>query len=461
MPDLFTSTRPAPAERDIYTVSRLNREVRALLEGGFPLLWLEGELSNLARPGSGHWYFTLKDGTAQVRCALFRQRTLGVRIAPRDGLRVLVRARVGLYEPRGEFQLVIEHMEDAGEGELRRRFEELKARLAAAGLFDTERKRPLPTLPRRIGVVTSPTGAAIRDILHILGRRFPAIPVMIYPVPVQGTGAAQQIAAAIRLAGRREEVDVLIVARGGGSLEDLWAFNEEVVAQAIVDSPVPVVTGIGHEVDFTIADFTADVRAPTPSGAAELCVPDQREWQQRLVVLAERLTLALRRRVGEQRQALQWRTHRLERVHPRLRIQQQQQRVDELEGRLLRTVRQGLARRTADLSAVGAHLARLSPRIRVASLLQRRELLTARLEHALRLRLERAQSAVALQARALDAVSPLATLQRGYAIVERVEGGVIVDAATVAPGDQLRARLARGQLRVSVEAVDLVPPVTD
>ena len=266
------------AIRDIYSVSRLNREVRVLLERGFASLWLEAEISNLAKPSSGHWYFSLKDAAAQVRCCMFRQRNMLCVFAPRAGQKVLVRARIGLYEPRGEYQLVIDHMEDSGQGALKRQFEELSAKLAAEGLFAPERKRALPSVPRRIGVITSPTGAAIRDILHVLARRFAAIPVLIYPVAVQGAAAAAEITAAVRLAGRRAECDVLILARGGGSLEDLWAFNDEALARAIVASPIPIVSGIGHEIDFTIADFAADVRAPTPSAAAEIAVPDGEEW---------------------------------------------------------------------------------------------------------------------------------------------------------------------------------------
>ncbi len=264
--------------REIYSVSRLAREAKAVLEGGFPMLWIEGEISNFARPSSGHCYFTLKDAYAQVRCALFRgsQRTLAC--VPKDGMQVVLRARVSFYEGRGEFQLVVEHLEEAGEGVLRRAFEALKNRLALEGMFDVARKKPLPQLPRRIGVITSPRGAVILDIITTLARRFPAIAVLIYPVPVQGDGAAAKIAAALRLAGERRDCDALIIARGGGSLEDLWPFNEEVVARALHECPLPVVSGVGHETDFTIADLVADARAPTPTAAAVMLSPDFREW---------------------------------------------------------------------------------------------------------------------------------------------------------------------------------------
>ncbi len=396
---------PAPPGRDVYTVSRLNREARLLLETALPALWLEGELSNYARPSSGHWYFSLKDEAAQVRCAMFRGANSRVRVAPRDGMHVLVRARVGLYEPRGEYQLVIEHLEEAGEGALRRKFEELKARLQAEGLFDADAKRPLPHLPRRIGVITSPTGAAIRDILHVLARRFPAVPVLIYPVPVQGIGASADIAAALRLASARADADVLILARGGGSLEDLWSFNEEVVARAIRACRVPVITGVGHEVDTTIADFAADMRAPTPSGAAELVVPDRREWLRALAAVRERLTAGWARGGSARRQRLAWLARRLELTHPRTRLAVRAQRLDELEGRLARALR--------------------------------RELRTART------RLNAA-------ARTLHAVSPLATLERGYTIVVGPDGRLVRRACDVAVGDAIEARTVEGSYRATV-----------
>src|SRR5271167_2003565 len=304
-----TDQLPGPVarpDRDVYSVSRLNREVRVLLERGFASLWLEAEISNFSRPSSGHWYFSLKDAAAQVRCAMFRQRNMLCSFTARDGQKVLVRARIGLYEPRGEYQLIVDHMEDAGLGALKRLFEELSAKLKQEGLFDAERKRPLPSLPRRIGIITSPTGAAVRDILHVLARRFPAAAVLIYPVAVQGAQAAPEIIAALKLAGRRAECDVLILARGGGSLEDLWAFNDEALARAIAASPIPVVSGIGHEVDVTIADFAADVRAPTPSAAAEIVVPDADEWLASLSRLGQRLQRALRHGMDAQRERLRW-----------------------------------------------------------------------------------------------------------------------------------------------------------
>ena len=286
---------PAGSNEQVYTVSELNRLARQLLEQDLPRMWVSGEISNLARPASGHLYFSLKDERAQIRCALFRGASRGGSFMPANGMQVLARGRVSLYEPRGDYQLIVDHLEPAGEGLLRRRLEELKQKLAAAGLFDAARKRPLPALPGAIGVITSPSGAAVRDILHILKRRFPAIPVIIYPVQVQGEQAKFDIVKAFETAARRAECEVLILARGGGSLEDLWAFNEEIVAQAIADSPIPVISGVGHEIDFTIADLVADVRAPTPSGAAELVVPDSRDWLRHLQALERRTVLAATR----------------------------------------------------------------------------------------------------------------------------------------------------------------------
>lgn len=446
------STSPQPL-REVYTVSRLNREARAVLEANFPLLWVEGEISNLTRPRSGHIYFSLKDEFAQVRCAMFRMRAMNLSFSPKDGAKVMARVRVGLYEPRGDFQLVVDHMEEAGDGALRRAFEALKQRLGNEGLFDEARKRPLPELPRSIGVVTSPTGAAIRDILTVLKRRFPAIPVVIYPVAVQGEGAAREIAEAIRLAGRRKECDVLIVGRGGGSLEDLWAFNEEVVARAIHDSPLPVVSAVGHEVDFTIADFVADVRAPTPSAAAELLSPDREAWLTRLQRVEDRLMQLVQQQLRQRRQQLLWLGKRLK--HPGRRLQENAQRLDELEMRLAQA-QQNLARhKRARLETLQARLERHSPMLRLHQLQQSQRELSRRLQQAMHLRLTQLQQRLATQAHALETVSPLATLSRGYAIVSVAETGKVLRSSDeVKAGDKVRAQLLRGQLLCRVEEIE-------
>src|ERR1700676_4509168 len=371
-------------DRDIYSVSRLNREVRVLLERGFGSLWLEAEISNFTRPSSGHWYFSLKDATAQVRCAMFRQRNMLCAFTASDGQKVLVRARIGLYEPRGEYQLIVDHMEDAGLGALKRQVEELSAKLEREGLFAAERKRPLPSLPGRIGIITSPTGAAVRDILHVLARRFPAAAVLVYPVPVQGAQAAVEIVAALEAAGRRAECDVLILARGGGSLEDLWAFNDERLARAIVASPIPVITGIGHEIDFTIADFAADVRAPTPSAAAELVVPDAEEWLNAFVRLGVRLQRGMRGRIAEHRERLRWLTGRGSLVRPSAKLAQQSQRLDEVEQRLSRALELRLIASRERLSWLTGRAALVSPVSRVAQQLVRLESLRMRSDRAWR-----------------------------------------------------------------------------
>ena len=443
--------RKLSPDRDVYTVSRLNREVRVLLERGFGTLWLEAEVSNFARPSSGHWYFSLKDAGAQVRCAMFRQRNMLCAFTAKDGQKVLVRARIGLYEPRGEYQLIVDHMEDAGLGALKRQFEELSAKLEREGLFAVGRKRPVPSLPRRIGVITSPTGAAVRDILHVLARRFPAVDVLIYPVPVQGAQAAADIVAALRLAGRRAECDVLILARGGGSLEDLWAFNDEGLARAIVASPLPVITGIGHEVDFTIADFAADVRAPTPSAAAEVAVPDAAEWLDAFVRWEARLQRCLRRRIDEHRQRLRWLTGRASLVSPSAKLAQQSQRLDEVEQRLSRALQRRLIASRERLSWLKGRAALVSPATRVTQQLLRLESLQVRSDRAWRQVVRRARERLLPLVRTLNAVSPLATLDRGYAIVTTETGEILRDAAHAKPGTVIEARLARGRVRAKVE----------
>src|SRR6201996_1141322 len=315
-----------PAERTVYTVTRLNREVRVLIERGLGVVWVEGELSNLSVPSSGHWYFSMKDRDAQLRCAMFRQRNMSVGFTPKAGQQILARGRVSLYEPRGDYQFIVEHLEEAGVGALKREFERLKAKLAAEGLFALERKRSLPRFPRRIGVVTSPTGAAIRDVLHILARRFPPASVLIYPTPVQGEAAVAALVAAIELASARRECDVLVIARGGGSIEDLWAFNDERVARAIHASAIPVVSGVGHEIDFTIADFVADARAPTPSGAAELVAPDRNACLETLARTSERMTACMRRELRSVNARFDAALLRLKLVHPGVRLAQQAQK---------------------------------------------------------------------------------------------------------------------------------------
>jgi exodeoxyribonuclease VII large subunit len=450
------SDRPAPpprVERDVYTVSRLNKEVRLLLESGLPLLWLEGELSNFAAPASGHWYFSLKDSGAQVRCAMWRQRNSTVRFRPKDGVAVLVRARVGLYEPRGEYQLIVEHLEEAGEGALKREFEKLKARLAAEGLFAAERKRPLPAVPRRIGVVTSPTGAAIHDILRVLRARFPVARVLLYPTAVQGAAAVPEIVRAIEAASRRNECDVLIVSRGGGSLEDLWCFNDERVARAIAACRVPTVSGVGHEVDVTIADFVADLRAPTPSAAALAATPDKATWLESLALLQTRFGGAMGRYFRVQLGALGALAQRLQISHPGARLQQHAQRLDDLEQRMRLALRATVMVRQQRLEALSTRLWRENPRHRLEVLCAQAASLRQRLTSAFGAQLNALEQRLALASRTLDAVSPLATLGRGFAVVTRVDDGTLLRGADQAPvGTDIEARLSKGRLRARVIA---------
>jgi exodeoxyribonuclease VII large subunit len=438
-------------ERNVYTVSRLNREVRLLLEQGLPGIWVEGEISNLARPSSGHWYFSLKDRDAQIRCAMFRQKNGTVKFQPKDGMAVMARGRVSLYEPRGDFQLIVEHLEEAGLGALQREFERLRDRLKAEGLFDEDRKRPLPAVPQRIGIVTSPTGAAVRDILHVLERRFAPVPVLIYPTPVQGAAAVPGILAALDLAATRMDCDVLIVARGGGSLEDLWAFNDERVARAIRAMPMPVVTGIGHEVDFTIADFVADLRAPTPSAAAQQVVPDGRAWLQSLARIEQRLLAGTGRVLRDCAATLERLDQRMRLASPAVRVAQAAQRMDELEQRLALALRASVLARRHRAAELTHRLLAVSPAARVQAGVAQGAALAARLEFAMRNELARGAHRLGLASRTLDAVSPLATLQRGFAVVTRAaDGALVTDATALATGDTLVTRLAIGQFRSRV-----------
>jgi exodeoxyribonuclease VII large subunit len=447
-------TAPQPT-RNVYTVSGLNREVRLLLEHGLPVVWLEGELSNFSAPASGHWYFSLKDREAQIRCAMFRMKNQGLGFTPKAGQHVLVRGRVTMYEARGDYQLIVEHMEEAGIGALKREFERLKAKLAAEGLFAVERKRELPRFPRRIGVITSPTGAAIRDVLHILARRFPPAGVIIYPTDVQGAVAVPRIIRALAVANARAECDVLIVARGGGSLEDLWAFNDEGVARAIHDSAIPVVSGVGHEVDFTIADFVADARAPTPSGAAELVVPDRAACLDVLSRTADRLLVGMRRELRTVTSRFDAAASRLRLMHPGARLLQQAQRLDDLEQRLTGAMRTTLHHNRSRMSEATSSLHQHSPARRVQDMCLKYESLSARLRHAWANRAAKAEHRLALAVRMLNTVSPLATLERGFAIVTRgADGRLVTDAGSLQVGDEIRARMAKGSVRATVTGTD-------
>ncbi|MBD8873832.1 exodeoxyribonuclease VII large subunit [Rhodanobacter sp. DHB23] len=440
----------AAPPRQILTPSMLNRLVRDLLEDVLPMVWIEGELSNVARPASGHLYFTLKDSGAQVRCAMFRPKSAALRFKPVDGMQVLLRARVGLYEPRGEFQLVAEHMEPAGEGALQREFERLKARLDAEGLFDPARKRPLPRYARRIGVVTSATGAAIRDVLSVLARRWPLAEVELLPVPVQGREAPPAIAAMLKKASTSARYDVLLLTRGGGSLEDLWAFNDEAVARAIHASAVPVVSAVGHEVDFSIADFVADLRAPTPSAAAELLVPDAQATLRHLRQLRQRLALLEQRRLQALTQRVDHLFARLQAQRPQARLSRDRERLAHLRHRLLTVLREHRQRNRTRLDRLHARLLARHPQQRLPLLQRQLDEQSQRLRQAIARQLERDRHALQQAARTLHAVSPLATLERGYAILFDGDGKVVRASADVGAGDDVRARLADGELTLRV-----------
>ena len=424
-----------------------------ILENEMGVVWLVGELSNLSMPVSGHWYFTLKDSRAQVKCAMFKGSNRRVTFKPANGTQVLVKARLSLYEPRGDYQLIIESMQPEGDGRLQQQFEQLKMNLAAEGLFAQSLKQPLPEQPQRVGIVTSKTGAALHDILNVLQRRDPSLPVVIYPTIVQGEGAAISIAQAIGRANARRECDVLIVGRGGGSLEDLWAFNEEIVARTIAASQIPIVSAVGHEVDVTIADFVADVRAPTPSAAAELISRDMGFQTQKISQKVQQLQHAMRHYLaGRQAQTIRLQ-HRLDRQHPQVRLNQQQQQLDELAGKLELAMNQRLSRHQQHIDRNNYKLALNSPANVVQAQQNRLERLQQRLQDGMDRRLLNASHKLAMAAEKLETVSPLATLGRGYSITRNNKGQVIRSTAQLKQGDNLRTTLADGEIHSTVSGI--------
>jgi exodeoxyribonuclease VII large subunit len=437
--------------RDVFTPSQLNTLARDLLEGSFPMIWVEAELGNVTRPASGHLYFTLKDARAQVRCAMFKPKSTWLKFIPREGLRVLARGRVTLYEARGEYQMVLDHMEEAGEGALRRAFEELRARLAGEGLFDDARKRALPAFPRRIAVITSPSGAVIRDILSVLGRRFPLVEVDLLPTQVQGNTAAAQITALLRRAGNSGRYDAIVVARGGGSLEDLWPFNDEGLVRAMVASPVPVVSAVGHETDFTLADFAADVRAPTPSVAAELLVPSRLDLLGQLRAQQRRLEHHGQRQFQQRAQRLDRALLRLNAQRPQARLEQLARRQTEARRRLEAALQAGLQGTQARLRHAAAVLRAHDPQRRLATLRERLHRLQPRQQAAMVRTLQRDALRLRGLARSLEAVSPLATVARGYALIVDGNGVVVRSTSQVKAGDAVQARVADGTLKLKVQ----------
>ncbi|MGU3190288.1 exodeoxyribonuclease VII large subunit [Vibrio cholerae] len=440
------------ANRNIYTVSRLNSEVRLLLENEMGIVWLVGEISNFSAPVSGHWYLTLKDSQAQVKCAMFKGNNRLVNFKPQNGQQVLVKARLSLYEPRGDYQIILESMQPEGDGRLQQQFEQLKMQLAAEGLFAQTRKKPLPENPRCVGIITSRTGAALHDILHVLKRRDPNLPVVIYPTLVQGEEAAIQIAQAIGRANTRAECDVLIVGRGGGSLEDLWCFNHEIVARTIAASEIPIISAVGHEIDVTIADFVADVRAPTPSAAAELVSRDHRHKQQVLHQWQAKLSSAMRHYLAQQDTQFARLQHKLDKQHPQTRLERQQQQLDELSLRLEQKMQQRLATQQQRWDRLSHKIELHSPihliRQQHFNLIQQEQ----RINQSIQRYLIQSRHQLALLSEKLDAVSPLATLARGYSVTRTTQGELVRQSAQVKPGDTLVTQLMDGEILSTVNS---------
>lgn len=438
-------------DREVLTVSQLNQRARLLLEDVFPQAWVEGELSNIARPASGHMYFTLKDRNAQVRCAIFKQQASRVRDLLRDGLLVRVRGRVSLYEGRGDYQMILDRVEAAGDGALRLAFEALKTALQAEGLFAQERKQALPKYPQRIGVITSPSGAVLHDIVSVFARRAPHVQLTLIPTAVQGREATVQIVRALALADSAQ-YDVLILARGGGSLEDLWCFNEEAVARAVADCQTPIVSAIGHETDVSISDFVADIRAPTPSAAAELLAPDRAELLNRLRSAERQLGLRANEALTRKRIQLQHLRQRLR--HPRERLQQHNQRLDDLTLRLQRAIHAQVQRRNQNYNHLQARLAVQHPQEALTAHQQQLKNLQLRLARATEFNLKQTKQRLHALLQTLHVVSPLATLDRGYSILmTENEQHIIRSVDTVQPAQTVQARLADGYLTLQVQAI--------
>ncbi|MDP9569262.1 exodeoxyribonuclease VII large subunit [Kosakonia radicincitans] len=437
----------------IYTVSRLNQSVRLLLERELGQVWISGEISNFTQPASGHWYFTLKDDTAQVRCAMFRNSNRRVTFRPQHGQQVLVRANITLYEPRGEYQIIVESMQPAGEGLLQQKYEQLKAKLAAEGLFDQQLKQPLPSPAHCVGVITSKTGAALHDILHVLKRRDPSLPVVIYPTAVQGEDAPEQIVRAIALANARQECDVLIVGRGGGSLEDLWSFNDERVARAIFASRIPVVSAVGHETDVTIADFVADLRAPTPSAAAEIVSRNQLELLRQVQAMQQRLEMSMDYYLAGRNRRFALLNHRLQQQHPQLRLARQQTVLERLQQRMQNALDTQLKRASVRQQRVMQRLNQQNPQPRIHRAQSRVQQLEYRLSQNIRDRLSTTRERFGSAITHLEAVSPLATLARGYSVTTSPAGEVLKKTRQVKVGDKLTTRLNDGWVESEVSNV--------
>ncbi|MBE5222548.1 MULTISPECIES: exodeoxyribonuclease VII large subunit [Pectobacterium] len=434
----------------IFTVSRLNQTVRQLLEMEMGQIWLSGEISNLSQPSSGHWYFTLKDERAQVRCAMFRTSNRKVTFRPQNGQQVLIRASITLYEPRGDYQLLAESMQPAGDGLLQQQFEQLKQRLAAEGLFDQQFKQVLPSPAKQVGVITSASGAALHDILQVLQRRDPSLPVIVYPTSVQGAEAPLQIVRAIELANQRDECDVLIVGRGGGSLEDLWSFNDERVARAIFASRIPIVSAVGHETDVTIADFVGDLRAPTPSAAAELVSRNQLELLRQIQSQRQRLEMAMDYYLAQRNRDFTRLHHRLQQQHPQLRLARQQAQLVKLRQRLDDAMQQQLRQTSRRSERLQQRLMQQQPQTRIHRAQQRLQQLSYQMQSAVERQLNQNKQKLGIACSRLEGVSPLATLARGYNITTAPDGKVLKNVAQISLGETLKTRLQDGWVESQV-----------
>ena len=438
-------------EQSVISVSELNKKAKSLLEKGIPKLWIEGEISNLAKPASGHMYFSLKDEMSQIRCAWFKQRQLQNTLNIVNGSKMLALGKIGLYEPRGEYQFIVEKMEIAGEGDLKRKYEDLKKKLSAEGIFSEENKSELPNLPKKIGVITSPSGAAVQDILTVLNRRFPIIPIIIFPVAVQGEQAAPQIQNALEKANFRADCDLLILARGGGSLEDLWAFNEEIVARAIFDSEIPIISAIGHETDVTISDFTADLRAPTPSGAAELAVPDQHDWIKSIDNISEKINTIITQQINSKSQLSDWINKRLSQSSPKMTVKRQIEKSNNLQKMLSSSILQNLSRQEKNIHQLKSNLNEVSPRLKIHTQLSRIKELNQKITSCSDHLLEGLNNRIKLASKTLNSVSPLRTLDRGYAIARDAKTkNVIMSADNIEIENDIEVKLAKGKIKVTV-----------
>ena len=438
-------------EIKIISVTELNKLAKSLLENGIPKLWIEGEISNLAKPASGHIYFSLKDETSQIRCAWFKQRQSINANDISNGMKMLALGKISLYQPRGEYQFIIEKMETAGEGDLKRKYEELKQKLFNEGLFDRERKLEIPKLPKKIGVITSPSGAAIRDVLSILKRRFPLLPIVIFPITVQGDNAAPDIENALKNANLRADCDVLILTRGGGSLEDLWAFNEEIVARAIHVSKIPIISAIGHETDTTIADFVSDVRAPTPSGAAEIVTPDQSELLKLLKTLFGRIEHETNQYINSKSQSMDWLSKRLSQSNPIMTVRKQIEISGNLRKLLFSSIGRNLSIHSKAVDSLKFRLNSSSPKLEIQKAISHLSEMQLKITTSTKSSVTKLNSQLTALGKTLDSLSPLKTLDRGYAVArDSKTKKIISNSEKVSINSQIDIKLAKGEIAAKV-----------